>query len=164
MYNQLTITGYGVQSYIDDMINKLKDNLWTDRDYTPYGHVEIVDGEPHKLDGREYTEVLIDDNRDATSFFHVEDEMETGAVTFTATVNIIFQVNTSKFADLINARGQYQLIHDAISVINKSPFNIQTVRTGMAVYDTFGIEEISKIMAPYLVFAVETELFGNHKT
>lgn len=164
MYNSIETYGYGVQSYIDDLIDKLTRNLWTDRTYSPYGHVEIIDGKPCRYDGTEYTEVLIDDKRDATSFFHVSDEFEHGSVTFTATINIIFQINTAKFTDLINSRGKYQLIHDAVAVINKSAFNIQNVRTGLAVYDEFGIEEISKLMAPYFVFAVETELFGNIKT
>ena len=162
MYNELEIKGYGAKYYVDQLVDKLSKQLWTDKTYQPYGMVEIVDGKPYVVNDKKYTEVLLDSSYDATSFFHVVDELDVPAPQFSVDVDIVFSIKTKNFT-LKSDRGIYQFVYDAVEVVNKSPFQIIGTSTNQAAYENFDIEVDANKMAPFFLFKLTTNLFGNLK-
>lgn len=163
MYNEIEVNGYGANYYIDRLIDKLQSNLWTDNDYKAYGKVEVIEGKPYIVSNNEYTEVLLDDRHGASSFFHITGDYEITPPHFSVNIDIVFQIQESKFHDKIRNNGIYSLQFDAIDAIKASPFNITNIIDSIQTYENFDTENITDAMAPFYLFKIQTTLFANLK-
>ena len=94
----------------------------------------------------EYSEVFYDDSLDASSFFYVDDNIQTidNGRLFDTTVSMVFQVDLSKVADNIKHRGDAEIHRVVCNAINKSVYgNVSGLVTGITnVYSEFDQSQI----------------------
>ena len=154
-------TGLDVQ--INQIRQTLEDKLWTGNDYTAYGRAfRIVRDEgmyPKVFHaGREYDEVLTDDNLDAGSFFDVlpERPYETN---IRASVDIYFWINLRKIFPLITT---YRPEEDAIgaieTILKLTKFHITGIITTIEAFDLWTNVKMADDMTPWFLLRFTGEV------
>ena len=109
----------------------------------------------------EYTEVLYDDYLDASSFFYVDDNINSSDDVnrmFTTTLSMVFQVDLSVVAENIKHRGDAEIHRVVVNAINKGIYGkVTNVATGIAnVYSEFDQSQIEFTdMHPFHCFRVD---------
>jgi len=168
---------------VDTVINNINDLVFTDLgwvstaefpiNYNAYHRAlknpinnglvpEVYDIESGTVFG-EYTQVLYDDNLDASSFFYTSDSLDTidNGRLFGTTISMVFQVDLSKVADNIYHRGDAEIQRIVVNAINKGIYGkVSSVVTGIPnVYSEFDQSQIQFTdMHPFHCFRVDIDV------
>jgi len=168
---------------IDTVINNINDLVFTDLgwistaefpiNYTAYHRAlknpinnglvpEVYEIEEGTVFG-EYTQVLYDDNLDASSFFYTSDSIDTidNGRMFNTNLSMVFQVDLSKVADNIYHRGDSEIHRIVVNAINKGIYGkVSSVVTGIPnVYSEFDQSQIQFTdMHPFHCFRVDIDV------
>lgn len=111
----------------------------------------------------EYSEVLYDDNVDASSFFYVEDTqspIDSGRM-FNTTLSMVFQVNLDSVANNVLHRGDAEIHRVVVNAINKGLYGkVSGLTTGIPnVYSEFDQSQIEFTdMHPFHCFRVDIDV------
>jgi len=111
----------------------------------------------------EYSEVLYDDNVNASSFFYVDDNVsavDNGRL-FTTTISMVFQLDLSVVANNILHRGDEEIHRKIVNAINDSTEGrVNAVITNIpSVYSEFDISQIEFTdMHPFHCFRVDIDV------
>jgi len=111
----------------------------------------------------EYSEVLYDDTLDASSFFYVDNSIDTidNGRLFDTTLSMVFQVNLDVVADNIKHRGDAEIHRVVVNAINKGIYGkVSSVVTGIDnVYSEFDQSQIEFTdMHPFHCFRVDIDV------
>lgn len=154
-------TGLDVQ--INQIRQTLEDKLWIAKDYTAYGRAfrKVVDEGIYPQvfhAGREYDDVLTDDNLDATSFFDVlpERPYETE---ITASVDLYFMIDLKKIFPLITT---YRPEEDAIgaieTILKLTKFRITGIYTTIEAFNLWAQVKMADDMTPWFLLRFTGEV------
>jgi hypothetical protein len=110
------------------------------------------------INGNEYREILVDDNRDVISFFTVDPNMQVRMSEARAKVNIYFLVNLNSLFPHSH-RAVEEVIILALHEIYNSPFQVERLVTGTKSLNAFDIRRPELMnMQPYFCFRFDTTI------
>lgn len=138
-------------------------SLWQVSNYDAYGRVyknmKLERKMPeHYIGEGEYKEVLLDDTKDAISFFSIHDSASVNGNILNTGCDIVFSINL-KAASSNTDRTDAEVQRDVFNVLNRfnGVFNIATIEIGLTnVYSDYrGVSEHFKDMQDYHHFKIK---------
>jgi hypothetical protein len=151
---------------IDVEINRIKTymsaKLWTDKTVTFNGRIfrNVKNGETNPetfVNGIDYTDVLLDDTKDAICFFDVQ-PTETFEGNFTADVWVCFAVNLARLYPSITTERATEYAHeDVVKVVRRMCDITGLVRGYPAFSDYSRVKEIDNFH-PFYLFRLNTKI------
>lgn len=132
--------------------------VWLTNSCSWYGRCQVNhrEGKDHPevyVSGNEYRDVLLDDTKDAISFFNVLPERTINK----ATVDIYFAVNLKKLYPLITERATEYVLSEILEWINKgNAFTVESITDGYEAWRTFGLVKKEDNMHPFYLFKIRT--------
>lgn len=136
------------------------DHLWTGFNCSWNGRCQVNYRDektvPEVLvSGSDYKDVLLDDSKDAISFFYVQPERTIDE----ATVEIYFAVKLPTLYPLVTERATEYALLDAIDKVKRgSLFSVTGIVDGYESWRTFGMVKKEDNMQPFYLFKLITKL------
>lgn len=160
----ITITNpKGVDVPIQLLQTILDSELWPTATVEVYGRVfEFEQSDQMKAvvytSGNDYLEVLQDDNKDATVFFHLMSDVTIESGQHSCQVGIVFSVNLEKLYPLGGGYRTEYVEADALKIIENSPFIAESIVKGSEAFQPFTVESERVSMYPFYAFRVVTRV------
>lgn len=107
------------------------------------------------VSGNNYSDVLLDDRKDALCFFDVLSERTEN----TANVDIYFAVNLLKLYPLVSERATEYALSDVVRWIRSGGlFTIKSIHDGYEAWSNWGMVKKEDNMQPFYLFKIKTSV------